>query len=66
MPPASQAKMNYINRYNAENYEKITLQVKKGVRDTWKGYAEKRGRSLVAFISDAIENYVGGAKNGKN
>ena len=66
MPPASQAKMNYINRYNAENYEKITLQVKKGIRGIWKGYAEERGLSLVAFISDAIENYVGGAKNGKN
>ncbi len=64
--PASQAKMNYINRYNAENYEKITLQVKKGVRDIWKGYAEDRGLSLVAFISDAVESYVGGDENAES
>ena len=56
--PASEAKMRYINRYNSENYEKITLQVKKGVRDLWKGYAAERNLSLAALVADAIDFYV--------
>ena len=55
---ASKAKMNYINRYNSENYEKVTLQVKKGVRDVWRKYASDRNQSVVAFVSDAIDYYI--------
>ncbi len=56
--PASEAKMRYIDGYNRENYEKITLQVKKGVRDVWRGYADKRGLSMVAFVTAAVEKYI--------
>lgn len=55
---ASQAKMDYINRYNQENYQKITLQVKPGIRDAWKKAADDRGLSLTAFIVDAVEDYI--------
>lgn len=56
--PASQAKMDYINRYNQANYQKITLQVKPGTRDAWKKAADDRGLSLTAFIVEAVEDYI--------
>ena len=56
--PASEAKMRYIDEYNKANYEKVTLQVKKGVREVWRRYADDRGLSLVAFVADAIDFYI--------
>lgn len=55
---ATQAKMDYINRYNQENYQKITLQVPKGTRDKWKDEAESRGQSMTAMIVEAVEEYI--------
>ena len=54
---ASEAKMRYIDEYNKENYEKVTLQVKKGVRDLWRKYADRRGLSMVGYVTEAIEYY---------
>lgn len=56
--PASEAKMRYIDEYNKANYEKVTLQVKKGVREVWRRYADDSGLSLVAFVTDAIDFYI--------
>lgn len=42
------------NKYNAANYDRIALQVKKGKRDELKAHAEKQGESLNAFINRAI------------
>jgi len=57
--PATQAKIDYINKYNQENYQKITLQVKPGTRDAWKDEADRRGLSLTAFIVEAVESFIG-------
>lgn len=42
------------NKYNAANYDRIALQVKKGKREELKAHAEKQGESLNAFINRAI------------
>ena len=42
------------NKYNATNYDRIALQVKKGKREELKAHAEKQGESLNAFINRAI------------
>lgn len=55
--PASEAKMRYIDEYNKENYEKVTLQVKKGVREVWRQYADRRGLSMVGYVTEAIDHY---------
>ncbi len=43
------------NKYNAENYERISLSVPKGKKDEYKAAAEARGKSLNQFIIDCIE-----------
>lgn len=47
------------NKYNAANYDRIALQVKKGKRDELKAHAEKQGESLNAFINRAINETMG-------
>lgn len=42
------------NKYNAMNYDRIALQVKKGKREELKAHAEKQGESLNKFINRAI------------
>lgn len=45
----------YKNKYQAEKYDRIIVQVKKGEKEKIKAYAESRGMSLNAFIVEAIE-----------
>jgi uncharacterized protein (DUF1778 family) len=42
------------NKYNAENYERISLNVPKGEKDKIKEHAEAMGESVNAFINRAI------------
>lgn len=46
------------NKYNATNYDRIALQVKKGKREELKAHAEKQGESLNKFINRAINETV--------
>lgn len=43
------------NKYNAKAYDRIALQVKKGLKDIIKAHAENRGESLNGFINKAID-----------
>lgn len=45
------------NKYNAKSYDRISVTVKKGVKDDWKSKAEKQGLSLNAFIEEAVRVY---------
>ena len=56
--PASKAQIEANNRYNLKAYDRIDLRVKKGTRDAWKAAAEKAGKSLAHFISDAVEHEI--------
>lgn len=46
------------NKYNAENYERISLNVPKGDKDKIKAHAESMGESVNGFINRAIENQI--------
>lgn len=46
------------NKYNAKSYDRISVIVKKGVKDEWKSEAEKLGLSLNAFIERAVNQMM--------
>lgn len=46
------------NKYNAKSYDRISVTVKKGVKDDWKSEAEKQGLSLNAFIEQAVNQMM--------
>ena len=50
-------KIQYINKYNKENYEKITVQVKKGTRQYYQDMAADLGMSFKEFMLEAMEEY---------
>lgn len=52
--PISKAQMRAVNRYMANNYDRINLTVPKGEKDTIKTHAESRGESVNGFINRAI------------
>ena len=51
----SEAQKNATLRYKAKAYDRINLDVKKGLREQYKAQAAKRGLSLNAYIISLIE-----------
>lgn len=47
--------IKYIDEYNKQNYDKVQFRVPKGQKERIKAAADKAGKSLNAFINDAIE-----------
>ena len=43
------------NKYNAANYDRIALSVKKGQREIIKAHADAMGESLNSFVNRAID-----------
>lgn len=54
------------NKYNAENYERISLCVPKGEKDKIKAHAESMGESVNGFIARAIAEAMGADKKRQN
>ena len=52
--PASKAQQRAVNKYMANNYDRINLTVPKGQKDIIKTHAEAHGESVNAFIGRAI------------
>ena len=50
------------NKYNAENYERISLSVPKGTKEKYKAIAETNGKSLNQFIIDCVEDKIDSTK----
>lgn len=46
---------NYKRKFNAENYDRIELTVKKGKKDIIKAHTAGRGESVNGFINRAID-----------
>lgn len=46
------------NKYNAKSYDRISVIVKKGVKDEWKSEAEELGLSLNAFVERAVNQMM--------
>lgn len=42
-------------RWNAQHYDQIKLQVKKGYKDKYRAYAQSKGVSLTKLICDLVE-----------
>lgn len=51
----SPAQRKAVAKYNAANYDRIELRVKKGMKETIKAHAEARGEALNEFVNRAIE-----------
>ena len=45
-------------RYNDRVYERISLDVPKGTKATWKEHAERRGESLTQFVRKCVEKEI--------
>lgn len=54
------------NKYNAENYERISLSVPKGEKDKIKAHAESMGESVNGFIARAIAEAMEADKKRQN
>lgn len=52
---AGKASTRAKNKYNAENYDRISLSVPKGKKETIKNYAESKNESLNGFINRAVD-----------
>ena len=48
----------YMNQYNKEMYDTVSVRVQKGTKQEWKEYAESRGLSLVELIRRAVSEYI--------
>lgn len=44
----------YNKAYEKEKYDKLMLRIPKGTREKWKEVAEEQGKSLNAFVVEAV------------
>ena len=49
------AAIAYINQYNAENYDRVTVMLPHGEKEGIKEHAAARGEKLNGFIKRAIQ-----------
>lgn len=47
-------KIKRTREYNRENYEQLKMQVPKGTKEVIKAAAERAGKSMTAFIMEAV------------
>ncbi|WP_297243559.1 hypothetical protein [uncultured Flavonifractor sp.] len=52
--PTSKAQQRAVNKYVANNYDRVLVTMPKGQKDIIKTHAEARGESVNAFINRAI------------
>lgn len=43
------------NKWNKENYDRILVSIPKGQKEVWKAKAAEHGKSLNAFIVEAVK-----------
>ena len=58
--PVSKAQQKAVNKYMAENYDRINLVVPKGRRDELRAKADAAGKSLNAYLIGLIEGETPG------
>ena len=59
----SKAQQRAVAKYDAKNYDKICVRIKKGQRDILKAHAEEKGESLNGWIVSAIKAKLKQDKN---
>ena len=59
-------RLDYIQKYSKENYDRINLTVKKGLKEYFKEYAAQIGENLSSFFVIAANEYIERHKNNKD
>lgn len=54
----SKAQQKAVNKYMAENYDRINLTVPKGQREIIRAHAEAQGESVNSFLMRAIRQTI--------
>ena len=54
----SQAKILAQMRYNAKTYDRMTLEVRKGMKDFYKQEAKSRGIGLMELFRRGADEYI--------
>ena len=52
--PASKAQQKAVNKYMKENYDEIKVRVAKGRKAEIKAHAERQGKSINGYVTEAI------------
>lgn len=53
------AAFNYINEYQKEKYDRITVMADKGKKEKYQKAAKEAGMSLSAFIMQCVDEKIG-------
>ena len=56
-------KVEYNYEFNQKSYDRLNCYIPKGLKDVWKGYANREGRSLTAYIMNAVNEHEEIIKN---
>ena len=54
----SQAQKMAVRKYRRNNYETVSFEVRKGIREEYKQAATRAGLSLAEFFKQAAESYI--------
>lgn len=57
-PSAAENKRQYIAAYNKKNYKRVSLALSPEQKERWQKEAAANGKSLRAFIIDAVEKGI--------
>lgn len=58
MSGTTKASQRAVNKYIANNYDRLNITVPKGKKDEYKAAAEAEGKSLNAFIVECVERRI--------
>lgn len=58
MSGTTKASQRAVNKYIANNYDRLNLTVPKGKKDEYRAAAEAEGKSLNAFIVECVERRI--------
>lgn len=53
--PYTQASNRAVQKYVKENYDRLQITCKKGMKEKYQAMAEEDGKSLNAFINEMLE-----------
>lgn len=56
--PISDTKRKIDKKWRKEHYEKLSIGLPAGTRETWKQEAEKRGLSLAGLVKQAVTEFL--------
>ncbi len=57
-----QAAFNYVNQYQKENYDRITVMADKGKKAEYQAAAKSLNMSLSAFIMQCVDEKISSMK----